>query len=51
MRFILRPKYKKLYNPSNTYGKDNEVYYYIKKKSSEIKNKNNKYIQDKKIDD
>ena len=25
MRFILRPKYKKEYNPLATYGKDNEV--------------------------
>ena len=49
MRFILRPKYKREYNPSVTYGKDNEVYFYIKKESSE--NKNNKYIQEKNSDE
>ena len=42
MRFILRPKYKKEYNPLSTFGDDNEVYFYIKKDLSEnIKNKNN----------
>ena len=25
-RFILRPKYRREYNPSSTYGKGNEVY-------------------------
>ena len=34
MRFILRPKYKKEYNPTCTYGKDNEVYFYNKQKMS-----------------
>ena len=34
MRFILRPKYKKEYNPLSTYGKDDEVYFYIKKETS-----------------
>ena len=35
MRFILRPKYKREYNPLATYGKDDEVYFYIKKEISE----------------
>ena len=35
MRFILRPKYKKEYNPLATYGKDDEVYFYNKKETSE----------------
>ena len=41
MRFILRPKYKKVYNPLATYGKDEEVYFYIKKETSEDKKKSN----------
>ena len=48
-RFILRPKFKKEYNPSYTYGQD-EVYYYNKQKVSE-NNKNiflnsNNYFKD-----
>ena len=41
MRFILRPKYKKEYNPFSTYGDESEVYFYFKRDISEdIKNKN-----------
>ena len=52
IRFILRPKYKKEYNPSVTYGKDDEVYFYKKQESSENKNKinislNNKFKDEK----
>ena len=47
MRFILRPKYKKEYNPSSTYGDENEVYFYFKRDTSEdIKNKNNSLNKD-----
>ena len=42
MRFILRPKYKKEYNPTCTYGKDNEVYFYNKQKMSD--NKKNLFL-------
>ena len=35
MRFILRPKYKKEYNPTVTYGKNDEVYFYMKQQLSE----------------
>ena len=41
IRFILRPKYKKEYNPLATYGKDDEVYFYIKKETSENIKKSN----------
>ena len=50
MRFILRPKYKKEYNPSSTYGDEDEVYFYIKRDISEdLKNDNissNKNLKD-----
>ena len=58
MRFILRPKHKKEYNPSVTYGKGNEVYFFMKKESIENNNNNknkffsnNKYKHDKKFGD
>ena len=51
MRFILRPKYKKEYNPLATYGKDDEVYFYIKKESSENLNKNDIYSNCNKLKD
>ena len=41
IRFILRPKYQKEYNPFITYGKDDEVYFYNKKEASEYLKKNN----------
>ena len=41
MRFILRPKYKKEYNPLATYWKDDEAYFYNKEETSEnFKNDN-----------
>ena len=40
MRFILRPKYKREYNPSSTYGKGDEVYFYKKQKIKDDKNSN-----------
>ena len=51
-RFILRPKYKKEYNPLSTYGEDDEVYFYIKKGSSQNINNfssNNKINEEKNI--
>ena len=39
IRFILRPKYKKEYNPTVTYGKDDEVYFYNKEKQGKKKYK------------
>ena len=39
-RFILRPKYRSEYNPSSTYGKGNEVYYYNKQKINDDENNN-----------
>ena len=38
MRFILRPKYKKEYNPSSTYGQGNEVCFIHKQNNSDDKN-------------
>jgi len=38
MRFILRPKYKKEYNPTVAYGKNDEVYFYMKEQLTENKN-------------
>ena len=49
MRFILRPKFKKLYNPSPTYGKDDEIYYYNikdKEEGNEDEYNNNIYEND-----
>ena len=42
MRFLLRPKYKKEYNPTVTYGKNDEVYFYMKQQLSENKSNLNK---------
>ena len=36
MRFILRPKFKKEYNPISTYGKDNEILSFPKKEKPPI---------------
>ena len=36
MRFILRPKFKKEYNPTSTYGKANEVIIYKLQKKSQV---------------
>jgi len=47
-RFQLRPKYKKEYNPSSTYGDENEISFYIKKeinKSLNIKKEKNEYSE------
>ena len=38
MRFILRPKYKKEYNPSSTYGQADDVCFIHKQKNSDDKN-------------
>ena len=38
MRFILRPKYKKEYNPIDTYGKNDEVHFIVKEEASENDN-------------
>ena len=44
-RFQLKPKYKKEYNPSSTYGDENEITFYINKVPSELsKNEINKSL-------
>ena len=44
-RFQLKPKYKKEYNPSSTYGDENEISFYINKVPSELsKNEINKSL-------
>ena len=53
MRFLLRPKYKKEYNPIDTYGKNDEVYFFNKQEISEYNNNiniplNNKFKDEKK---
>ena len=53
MRFLLRPKYKKEYNPIDTYGKNDEVYFFIKQEIPEYNNNiniplNNKFKDEKK---
>ena len=44
MRFILRPKFKKEYNPIPTYGKDNEILLFPKKEGFQI-NKDFNYFE------
>ena len=44
-RFQLKPKYKKEYNPSSTYGDENEISFYINKVPNELsKNEINKSL-------
>ena len=41
IRFILRPKYRKEYNPIDTYGKSDETLFYMKLKENNIDNIDN----------
>ena len=42
MRFILRPKFRKEYNPSDTFGKSDETLFYMEFKDKNIENIENK---------
>ena len=52
IRFILRPKFRKEYNPTATYGKEDEVYYIKGKNLNEHKysSSNDEYVGEQKED-